>query len=154
NTMTVSDYAESSAANDDVKIDSNEIDNFAGPTNKAAIEFDATGGTMDLSLDGSNTLPDSFTVMALASNVHITLIGEGGVDKYDVGDGDLSNFVPNITAFSSAVSIQDADHSDQLVIDDQNRAGPLNDVSYEISGDVQANGQTIVDNYDTKTLEL
>ncbi|HTQ37931.1 MAG TPA: VCBS repeat-containing protein [Pirellulales bacterium] len=138
NTMVVSDYGETTLANSNVTIGGGEIDNFAGPTNNIPIQFAATGGSLALSLIGSNTLPDKFTVSELDANIPLSLQGGGGDSTFVVGTGDLSQI------HSPVAVVGGSGTNDQLTVDDSTRSVAVN---YVVTGEVDVGGEKIIQSF-------
>jgi FG-GAP-like repeat len=85
NSLNVSDFGSGAANSAFVTLSS--ITGFA----PATILYAATGGTMNLSLSGSNTQPDQFIVQSLLMGDSITINGNGGNDRMVLQPGVLGN---------------------------------------------------------------
>ena len=84
NTLVVSDYA-GATANANVGVTANQITGFAGPSDNVAINYAATSGTFgNLTLEGSNTVADTFHLGT--PNGQLTLNANGGNDAIYVDD--------------------------------------------------------------------
>jgi hypothetical protein len=82
NVLHVSDFGETTLANDNIGITPNQITGIAGPTNNSPITYHASGGTFsDLTLDGSNTLSDTFNITGKTT---ANLNGNGGDDNFNL----------------------------------------------------------------------
>src|SRR5262249_55386854 len=84
NTLVISDFGQTSTPNSNAVLTSNQLTGFAGPTNATVIQFAATGGTLALTLRGSDALPDTITVQSTAANVTTTINSGGGDDTLNV----------------------------------------------------------------------
>src|SRR5262249_46909886 len=82
NVMHISDFGETTLANSNIGITPNQITGIAGPTNNNPITYHASGGTFsDLTLDGSNTLSDTFNISGPTT---ANLNGNGGDDAFNL----------------------------------------------------------------------
>src|SRR5262249_9825407 len=85
NTMHVSDFGQTVLPNDNIGVTPTKITGFAGLSNVSAINYRASGGTFsDLTLDGSNTLSDTFNV---TGKTQANLKGNGGDDTFNLAPG-------------------------------------------------------------------
>src|SRR5262249_34715082 len=85
NTMVVSDFGQTSKDNN-ATVTATEIKNFVGSKTNTTMSYAATGGSLALELDGSNSRTDKFTVIATSADVKLTLKGNAGNDTFVVGN--------------------------------------------------------------------
>jgi hypothetical protein len=80
NALHVSDFGQTTLANDNIGVTPNQITGIAGMSNGSVINYRASGGTFsDASIDGSDTLPDSFKI---SGKTAFNLNGNGGDDSF------------------------------------------------------------------------
>ncbi|HZZ26464.1 MAG TPA: VCBS repeat-containing protein [Pirellulales bacterium] len=138
NTMVVSDFSGATNADSNVTIGGGEIDNFAGITKNEPIQFAASGGTLGLTLQGSNILANTFTVSSLAANTPLSLLGGNNNNVFNVGTGDLSQIASPVTVVGGSGP------NDLLNIDDSGRSTAVN---YSVTGEVDVGATKIVQSY-------
>lgn len=81
NALQISDQA-APVGNQNVDVTSTHITGFAGPGDATAVNYKATGGALMLTLDGSNSLNETFKLDNPGATVRVN--GNGGNDKINV----------------------------------------------------------------------
>src|SRR5262245_12001828 len=80
NVLKVSDYGQTATANANVTVTPTQITGFAGSSNGSTINYSAPGGSFSgITLDGSNSLGDSFNISGKTS---VNVNGNGGGDTF------------------------------------------------------------------------
>jgi hypothetical protein len=141
NSMIVSDFGETTPANvnNSVIIFQGRIIGFAGPTNTDDIAFASTSGNLTLTLQGSNTLADTFTVEDIAANVSLSLLGGEGDNNFVVGS------LFGLSMINSPVTVVGGSGTnDQLTVDDSIRSDAVN---YSVTGEVDLGATKIIQSY-------
>jgi hypothetical protein len=141
NSMIVSDFGETTPANANnaVIIFQGRIIGFAGPTNTDDIAFASTSGNLNLTLQGSNTLADSFTVEDIAANVSLSLLGGGGDNTFVVGS------LSGLSTINSPVTVVGGSGTnDLLTVDDSIRSTAVN---YSVTGEVDMGTTKIIQSF-------
>lgn len=141
NSMIVSDFGETipANANNNVIILNGRIMGFAGPTNTTDIAFASSTGTLNLTLLGSDTLADTFTVEDIAANVSLLLAGDGGDNHFNVGS------LFGLATIASPVTVVGGNGAnDLLTVDDSIRSVAVN---YSVTGEVDMGTTKIVQSY-------
>ncbi len=144
-----------------VGISATQVLKLAGATDNQSISFAANGGALGITIEGSNTAVDKFTL--LSPNADIYLRGNGGNDTVQVialgatknlavsgGQGDdcvtLGTGIHKLDGFTSLVSFHGDAGSDTLTLDDAanlvQRNFDINAASFSFTG---ANGTGSVD---------
>jgi hypothetical protein len=140
NSMIVSDFGETNPANanSNVVIFNGRIMGFAGPTNTTDIAFASSSGTLNLSLLGSDTLADTFTVEDTAANISLLLVGDGGDNHFNVGS------LFGLATIASPVTVFGGSGNDLLTVDDSIRSVAVN---YSVTGEVDLGTTKIIQSY-------